>query len=131
MTWEIHDKEIENVLHLQPAERYSHFVTKIADWREVWSLKSDDGWCMMGDEKERICLPFWPHPKYAQLCAVGRWKNTAPEIIPLDNFVTKWLLGMAKDNRLVAVFPTPEQKGIIVTPEHLATDIEKELKKIQ
>jgi hypothetical protein len=51
--------------------------------------------------------------------------------IDLGSFKQKWLPGMAKDNYLVAVFPTPNQKGVVVSPARLADELNEELAKIE
>jgi hypothetical protein len=36
----------------------------------------------------------------------------------------KWIPGMVKDHRMVAVFPLPSNQGIIVNPERMKADLE-------
>ena len=81
MTWEIHKKEFENVLKMNGPERYNYFIQKVADWEEVWGLKAEDGWAMVGDPNSNECIPFWPHPEYAQVCAMDT-KNSSPMLCP-------------------------------------------------
>lgn len=110
MTWEIHKKEFENVLKMNGPERYDYFIRKVADWEEVWGLKAEDGWAMVGDPNSNECIPFWPHPEYAIVCAEGEWKDYIPEAIKIDTFMQKWLVGMSDDGIKAAVFQLPQNK---------------------
>ena len=48
----INQKQIDAVLKLSGAERYQHFVKKIADWEEVWGLYQD-GWALLETENNK------------------------------------------------------------------------------
>src|SRR5947208_1756900 len=105
MAWKIHPEELRRVPLLPVRERYEYFVKHVADWEEIWSLKNVDGWVMLGSDKEQEHVPVWPHPEYARMVAVGSWADCAPEVISLDNWLERWIPGMIRDQRLVAVFP--------------------------
>ena len=124
-------KQFDSVVSLDAPKRYQHFISKIADWEEVWSLKNTEGFVGMADDNGNECIPFWPHPDYAEALANIEWNDCKPEKIPLDAFIGKWLPGMEKDGINVAVFPTPESKGIMVNPKQLKTDLEAESKQYE
>jgi hypothetical protein len=126
MAWEPNDREITSVLNLEGAERYSYFVKRVADQQELWSLWGD-GWVLTSDDSGRELIPVWPHSKYAALCAKGKWEGNVPKIIELEAWMERWVEGAKRDRRLVAVFPTPENRGIAVEPDRLAFDLELEL----
>jgi hypothetical protein len=130
MSWSISGKEFENVVRLAPRARYEHFVKKVADWKEVWSLWKD-GWVLMGDKDENETVPVWPHPMYAEASALGEWLGYTPRKISLDDWLQKWTPGMAKDRRMVAVFPTNEGETITVDPFRLKADLQEELSKYE
>ncbi len=127
MNWEMHEKEFESVVSLPGPERYRYAVKKIADWENVWGLSSDSGWAMSADDDGHHAVPIWPHPEFAGACANGEWAGDEPRAVPLDDWLAKWIPGMTRDNLMVAVFPTPRGKGVVVTPERLRTDLEDEL----
>lgn len=62
----------------------------------------------------RYCLPFWPHPEYAKLCATDAWPGNVPERIALADFL-EWLSDLESKQVSVAVFPRPDGKGVIVS----------------
>ena len=39
----MHPKEIENILKLNPFDRYQYFIRKIADWETAYTLIFPDG----------------------------------------------------------------------------------------
>jgi len=128
MTWVLGDKEVAAVFALGTAQRYEYFVKKVVDEESLWSLWQD-GWVLAADASGRQLIPVWPHQKYAELCANGEWSGSAAKEIDLDAWMKRWLPGMAKDSRLVAVFPAPSDKGAVVDPNRLTTDLERELEK--
>jgi hypothetical protein len=45
-------------LSLSGLERYAYFVKKAADWEEIWSLKTEDGWVLAGDDQGVVLLAW-------------------------------------------------------------------------
>jgi hypothetical protein len=126
MSWELREKEFENVRQLPPQERYEYFVKKVADWQEMWSLW-DRGWALLSDD-EGTLIPVWPHSRFAVAFAVGEWTNYRSRRIGLDDWLAKWLPGMEADHRNVAVFPA-EGPTATASPAKLRQDLEEELAK--
>lgn len=131
MPYEINQQEFHSVLGLPAPERYSHFIKRIADCEEIWSLRSEDGWVLSGDEQGRKLVPVWPHPLYAEICAVGEWAETRPEAIALNEWLDRWIPGMSSDQRLISVFPTPQGQSIAVEPNRLKEDLEREISRYE
>ncbi len=127
MTKSVSDKELEGVTSLGGPERYSHFVRQVADFGEVWSLRSEEGWVATADDAGQNAFPVWPHRRYAESFATGAWADTAATPIPLDAWLDRWLPGLAQDRRLVAVFPVAPSRGVMVAPERLQADLRQEL----
>ena len=128
MTYKMNKQQFDQVLSLPVIERYKHFVARVADWQEVWTLKAPDGFVRFADDAGQQCVPVWPHPDYATALATESWSNCRPESLDITSFVEKWIPGMIKDKVMVVVFPTPKQKGIVVEPGKLQTDLSEELK---
>lgn len=126
MTWTPTEKEIATLITSVSDTRYAYFIQKVTEAQQVWSLRDDEGWRVVADEADRECLPVWPHDAYARLCATEEFKDSSPAPIPLEVFMTRWLPGMARDRRFVAVFPTPGNKGVVVAPAELRQDLEDE-----
>ncbi len=127
MSYEVNDYEYDSVTSLSGPERYQYLVNKIVDWEEVWSIKDQSGWSLMGDDTDNELVPIWPAEKYASACCTGLWKNCEPETIDLETWLEKWISGMSADGRSCAVFPLPSDKGLVVTPEQLEKDIREAL----
>jgi hypothetical protein len=131
MIWDIHDKEFASVSALPGSRRYTYFLKRVADWGNVWSLAQGDGWALASDESGQELVPVWPHPRFAAACASGVWTGYAPRAVDLAAWMDKWIPGMHRDKRSVAVFPIPSHKGVIVTPDRLNDDLKQELSLLQ
>jgi hypothetical protein len=126
MPRKLHSKEIEAVSALSATGQYEHFIKRVADSEEVWGLAMEGGWCGARDPGGKECIPFWPHPAYADAMAVNEWSDGKSKLISLADFLTKWLPGMARDGRLAAVFATPRAGAVNVEPLRLKQDLEAE-----
>ncbi|MCB9772136.1 MAG: DUF2750 domain-containing protein [Candidatus Omnitrophica bacterium] len=123
--------EIQSVVNLAGAERYSYFIKRVADSEKVWALRNKDGWVSALDANGNEVIPVWSHSEYAKLCANDEWKDCAPRFIILQDWLDRWIPGMIKDKRRVGVFPTVVSKGVVVDPERLCTDLNNELSKFE
>ena len=131
MPYKMNKPQFEQVVSLPATQRYEHFVSKVADWQELWTLKGAVGYVLFVDNEGYECIPVWPHQKYAYALANGKWSDCIPERLNLESFLTKWIAGMTKDNRKVVVFPTPHEKGIVVDPSRLQGDLQRELEQYE
>ena len=127
----MNDQELHAVGNLPAGGRYDHFIKRVADWEEVWGLKSAEGWAQVEDDDGRKCIAFWPHPRYAEQLATGDWNDCTPEAISLAEFLSQWLPGMERDGMQVAVFPTRAMKGAVVAPARLRDDLEAECERYE
>jgi hypothetical protein len=125
--WALSPEERRKVLSFAPRERYGLFLQLTADWEEAWGLHSADGWVLSSGEDGRDVFPLWPHPAFAEACARGSWEGTSPEAVPLDELLDDLLPLLAEDGIRVAIFPSPEGEGVLVTPEELRRDLKAEL----
>ena len=127
----VNDKELSAVTSLTASKRYSHLVKEVADSESLWSLGDASGWGLMSDDQGKELVPVWPHERYAEACAFGIWANAVPRLIELSKWMEAWLPGLVRDDRQVAAFPTPENKGIMVSPSQMKDDLEEELLKYE
>ncbi len=111
MTWVLKRNEIDSVTALDAPARCEYCVKKIADEGRLFGLKGDMGWAIAGDDEGCELFPIWPHAEYAAMCAVGQWEHYLPQAIDVGTWLARWLPGLERDRRLVAVFPTPDGKG--------------------
>ena len=107
--------------------RYRYFLETVARNRQTWSLKGSDGWVLAADAVGQPCAPFWPEARFARLCAAAEWEGTEPAAVGLDEFLDRWLPGMRRDHRGVAVFPTPSDAGFITNPARVGEDLARQI----
>ncbi len=124
----INDYEFAAVLKLSAQARYEHFLKQVADWEEVWSLRTAEGWVLLEDQQGQEMVPVWPQERYAAACSVDDWGGAEPRSIPLAEWRKTWIPGISGDGRLIAVFPTPDSKAAVVTVERLTADLNEELR---
>lgn len=126
MSWTPREQEVAAVLALPGPKRYSYWVKKVADEERVWSLAEGDGWLLVGDADGQQAVPVWPHQAFAAACA-ERWPGAEPREIALGDWLDRWIPGMIRDGRAVAVFPNRDGQGPVVPPERVAEDLDEEL----
>lgn len=131
MSYEVGDAELKAVMSLDSPKRYTYFLEKVADWEEIWSLGDDDGWALISDGLGNELIPVWPASAYAFACCTDIWKQYRPQQITLENWLQKWIPGMIADKRSVAVFPLPNDKGIVVAPKHLHDDLKEAIEQYE
>ena len=119
-------EEIRALLSKDGPTRYSYFVKQVADTEQVWGLREPDGWVSVSDDSEIPMLPVWPHRESAELLVNGTWASASPTPIDLYDWLEEWLPNLAADGDMVAVFPTPVGKGVVVDPAALKADLERE-----
>jgi hypothetical protein len=126
MAWAPSPKEIASVERLRGAGRYAYLVKHAVDTHALWSLRDPTGWALVADGDAKVAAPVWPHSEYARRCAKGEWDDCEPTAVPLDQWLNAWTEGLLRDQRLVAVFPTPAGEGVIVSPHEFAADLRRE-----
>lgn len=127
MIYEPSDQEVESVTSLSASNRYQYMLAKIADWEEIWSIEKESEWALMRDDAGNELVPVWPANKFALVCCSGMWKDYRPKDIPLTEWTSKWLPGIEKDRRAVAVFPLQNNRGTVVLAQVMQDDISKAL----
>jgi len=98
-------------------------LQKVVDWQEVWSIRFPDGWVLYADDKGQQLVPVWPARAFAEACCTNEWAECTVEMIPLSEWLSAWIPGMIRDGRAVAAFPLPDDRGMIVEPKRMATDL--------
>jgi len=133
MPKKVSDGEFRGVTALSGPDRYSHFIRRVADFEEIWSLRGSDGWVTMGDDVGHQCIPVWPHKRYAEASIRDDWSEAEAVMIELDAWMTALLPSMARDGLHVAVFPVegPKQQGVIIAPEDLRRELAAELEQYE
>ncbi|MDN2701594.1 MULTISPECIES: DUF2750 domain-containing protein [unclassified Janthinobacterium] len=125
----MHPDKFKQVAGLPSAERHAYFVRKVADTQEVWGLHHD-GWAT-AQLDGKVAIPFWPEAAFAQACASGDWEHFQARAIGLDDFLAKWLPGMAENKQLAFVFPVPQGSASIAAPGDLLADLREEARQYE
>ena len=125
MRWLLEEGEEAELFALPADGRAIQFFQLLADWEEAWGLKDAEGWVV---DKESDALPLWPHSALAEACAAKRWPDATPEAIPLDDLLIDLLPLLAADNLRVAVFPSPGDPGLLLSPVEASDRLERELR---
>ena len=127
MTWEVNDAEFTSVLALPGPRRYEYFVKRAASHGRLWGLRGERGWVIAEDDEGDQHFPVWPHPRFAQALATGQWSDAVPMAIDIDEWVDEWLPELDGDAMRVAVFQTPVDEGVGVSPQRMKRDLDTEL----
>ncbi|WP_300425321.1 DUF2750 domain-containing protein [Thalassolituus sp.] len=123
MPYALSAKNRESSLALSDNKRYELFLSKVAEFGEVWSLANEEGWVTVVTDEGENCLPVWPHPDYALDWATGDWADCEPKMIPLDVWLERWTPGLDQDETLLVVFPNLKEQAVLVDPFQLDEDI--------
>ena len=122
--WPLEEGESDELFALPAADRAIQFFQLIADWEEAWGLKDAHGWVV---DKKSDALPLWPHAELAEICAGQLWPDAAPEAISLDDLLIDLLPLLAAESLNLAVFPSPTDPGLLLSPVEAADRLESEL----
>ncbi|HEY0514762.1 MAG TPA: DUF2750 domain-containing protein [Thermoanaerobaculia bacterium] len=122
--WDLGEDEARRLLALPAADRAVSFFQLIADWEEAWGLRDADGWVV---SRETDALPLWPHATLAGACAHGPWEDAAPESVSIDDLLEDLLPLLEEDGLRIAVFPSPDDPGLLLAPGEVRERLEREL----
>jgi hypothetical protein len=129
MSYKLNIHEFNTVTDFTGPQRYAYFLVKSAEWQEVWTLSSLEGFVTLGDGVGNVCVPVWPHRDFAAALVAGQWSDCKVTSINIVEFMQKWAQGMARAGYCFAVFPTIKQTGVVVKPDRLRSDLLEEIKK--
>ncbi len=131
MPYRMNEKQFDAVLALDSFDRYGHFVSKVADWEQLWGVKSDEGWLVPAAPEEFEYFPLWPHPEYAQKIADENFPGHSATEIGLGELLDHWLPLLEQDQAKVAVFPNKEWTFWCIEPHDLKEELLNEMAKYE
>ena len=79
--------------------------------------------CPSNDDDDVNVLVFWSDKAYAARHVRDEWAQYVPTAISLNDFLGKWLPGMARDGKLVGTNWDANLCGIESTPADLAAQL--------
>ncbi len=130
MSYELSDTERNAALQLNADYRYDHFISKVAQHQQLWTLKDEKGLLLLESEGD-VCLPLWPHSSYAQDWVKDELASYVPQSITLEVFLERWAEGLEQDQIAVAVFPLPDAAGIVEEASELAETLADKLEQLE
>lgn len=126
MPYRMHPKQFESVLAMNSADRCNHFISRVADWEQLWGVKNENDW-LFRQTDELIYFPVWPHPEYAQKIANQNYDGYSAVEIQLDDFLNNWLPSFENKIIKVGVFPNKEWTMWIMEPMDIFDSLKDEL----
>lgn len=127
----INEQQYAAVLALDGPKRFQHLVAQVADWGEIWGLRTDAGWMLVQDDDGCIAFPIWPHERYAAGYDAATSSGCRAESIEVHEFIEEWLPRFADQSRQLAVFPTLHDRAVFVEPDLLGVAIREELSRLE
>ena len=131
MPYRMNEPQFKAVTNLDSFKRFDHFVSKVADWEQMWGVRSEEGWLVPEAPEGFEYFPVWPHPEYAQkICDLNFPNNTATEI-SLNDFLEIWIPRFIEDKLKVAVFPNIDWTFWCMEPKDLKDELLNEASKYE
>lgn len=126
----MHPDKQKNILNISPQDRYGYFVTKVADFEEVWLIQENGQYVSLGDKEEQIAIPVWPKKEFAELMLTGDWEGYTVESMNVHDFV-EWLDTLEEEGYKIAGFPDIDLKGVVVTADEMKNHLIYELQQYE
>lgn len=131
MPYKMNDAQFNAVLTLDSLKRYDHFIGKVADWEQLWGVRSEEGWLVPEAPEGFEYFPVWPHPVYAQKVSDLNFPNNEATEIQLNDFLETWIPKFVEDKLKVAVFPDSNWTFWCMDPNDLKDDLFNEISKYE
>jgi len=126
MPYRLNAREYDAVLGLDSASRCAHFIGRVADWQQLWSVRNDEGWLVGTTPDELTYFPVWPHPEYAKTTTDAHFPGHIAGELALTDFLDDWLVRLADDGVQIAVFPDRQWAFHVVDPATLGAHLAAE-----
>jgi hypothetical protein len=132
--YELSEQERRGVLSSSPDKQYKHFVVKVADEGEVWTVSTGERYGKITDPDGQDYFPAWPHPDYAQasIDESDEWSAAGyrPERVDAHDFLG-FCERFEQDDQMVAILHSVENGYVIAAPSALAEDLRSELDRVE
>jgi len=133
MSYELSEQERDGVIASSPDKQYKHFVTKAADWGEVWTISNGSTYGKITDGDGQDYFPVWPHPDYARpLLEEGEWADAGyePECVEVHDFLA-FCERFEQDGHRVAILLSRENGYVPTEIAPLVQDLRSELDRVE
>jgi hypothetical protein len=125
----LHPKKIENVIKLNPEDRYWYTVQEIVKFEVVWLISFADSWVTFVDSESDEILPIWPHREIADRCILEEMKSEGylVESMDLNSFLNVCLPEMQKGRIFIGVFYDEKREALVIPAEVLESNLCEEM----
>lgn len=127
----ISDRQVNELMKLEPFQRYQHSIKLIADTEKMYSLVDEEGRWELAEIEGRVAFFLWPHEAYAKPFIDGEWKTDSIEEITISEYYNEIHGFLCKHEYLINVFAIHNLSGFVVTPDEFNKDIRDELAKYE
>ncbi len=114
MPYRLEPGQLESLLALSEADRYRHFLEKVADWEELWGVRDDQGWLVQASAEGQTYVSLWPHPDFAKDAIRRHFPGNFAEEIDFEFLLDHWLPLLQQENIKVAVFPNRQFHAVLL-----------------
>jgi hypothetical protein len=120
--------KVENLNNLELESRYDYFIREVVQFKEVWTITTDEGYIIFKSSDEMEVFPVWPSKELADCCSFEEHKKMGaiPEKIDLYSFVMGCLPDMADEGISIGVFYDTDREGMLVNGKELSVEIGEE-----
>ncbi|MBU0456452.1 MAG: DUF2750 domain-containing protein [Pseudomonadota bacterium] len=111
----ISQEEIDTVIQLSAAQRYSYFIVNVVSRQEAWGLYDDaNGWVLYETEEGQSVFSLWPAKEYAALCLDPARPHCQPKAIGLADILHDLIPHFKADALIPGIFLCTRQKILSV-----------------
>lgn len=119
---------LNKVSQFTPEQRLNYLVKEVIEQQQIWILNDQDG-CVMLNTEDEDCAPVWPSQEFAQAWATGEWADCEAIAIDLKTWHSRWTQGLEDDEVAIAVFPSEDQEGLVISAQELDFELKNKSKK--
>lgn len=124
----IDQNTLNEIAQFTPEQRLKYLVKEVIQQQKIWILTDQDG-CVMLNTEDEDCAPVWPSQEFAQAWATGEWADCEPKAIDLKTWHSRWTHGLEDDDVSIAVFPSEDQEGLVISSAELDFELKNKSKK--
>ncbi|GAB5381469.1 MAG: DUF2750 domain-containing protein [Aliiglaciecola sp.] len=119
--------QFNDIIQMPAEKRHAYLLTQVSLHKKLWILTDEHGAVMLNSDDED-CVPVWPGEEFAKYWATGDWADCNPQAISLEDWLARWTSGLEGDGVCVAVFPNPEEEGVVVFPDVFDSELREKSK---
>jgi hypothetical protein len=124
----IDQNTLNEIAQFTSEQRLKYLVKEVLQQQQIWILTDQDG-CVMLNTEDEDCAPVWPSQEFAQAWATGEWADCEPKAIDLKTWHSRWTHGLEDDYVSIAVFPSEDQEGLVISPAELDFELKNKSRK--